>query len=44
MFSLEKKRLRGNLITAYSFLKRNSRGDGTDHLSLVASNRTQGME
>ena len=42
MFSLEKWRLRGDLIAAYGFFMRNSRGTGTDLLSLVNSNRTQG--
>ena len=42
MFRLEKIRLRGDLITVYTFLKRGSRGGGPDLLSLVTSNRTRG--
>ncbi|GAB0199232.1 mitochondrial enolase superfamily member 1 [Grus japonensis] len=40
LFSLEKKRLRGDLITACSFLMRGSQGAGTDLLPLVTSDRT----
>ncbi|MCQ4187679.1 hypothetical protein FK515_29345 [Klebsiella pneumoniae] len=39
LFSLEKRRLRGDLITVYNFSRR--WGDA-DLLSLVASDRTQG--
>ena len=42
MFSLEKRRLRGDLMAVCNFLKGISGGGGTDLLSLVTSNRTQG--
>ena len=42
MFSLEKRRLRGDLLTVHTFLKGGSAGGDADLLSLVTSNRTQG--
>jgi len=42
LFSLEKRRLRGDLVEIYRSLKRGSRGADADPLSLVTSDRAQG--
>ncbi|GAB0188298.1 hypothetical protein GRJ2_001295100 [Grus japonensis] len=41
LFSLEKRRLRGDLMAVYPFLKEDSRGGGADLLFLLTSNRTR---
>ncbi|GAB0177904.1 hypothetical protein GRJ2_000255700 [Grus japonensis] len=42
LFSLEKRRLKGDLSAAYSFLTRGGEGAGADLLPLVTSDRTRG--
>jgi len=40
LFSLEKRRLRWDLLAVYSFVKAGSGGGGADLLSLMTSDRT----
>jgi len=40
LFSLEKRRLRWDLLPVYSFVKAGSGGGGADLLSLMTSDRT----
>ena len=42
LFSLEERRLRGDVISAYKYLKGGSEGEGDRHFSAVPAGRTRG--